>query len=142
MIWKFNPDDNSTRNLISFIYDDNLDSLRCDPESDLQIIKKPDCIPDSAIREGTYSIRKSGKSNFYEVEYYAGMWFLKGDWPKDFLIDKFMLFPILPDSEYEELFKHLDKLSIKWKQNVLAYRRWKELRQISRNTKLKILMLK
>lgn len=133
MIWKFDPEDNSTRNHIRFMYDDNIDFLRTDPELDLEIIRKPDCIPDSAVREGTYCIRQKG--SYYEVEFYKGLWFQKGEWPNNFAIHKFMLFPILPDAEYEELFKHLNRLSPRWKENVMAYRRWKDLRNITRNTR-------
>jgi hypothetical protein len=134
MKWKFDPDDVSIKRHINFMYDGDIQAGINDSDDLLKVVSKPECIPDSAVREGTYSIRQKG--SYHQVEFFAGYWFDKGNWSTDFAVHNFMLFPSLPDSEYVEMKKYRNRLSKEWRKNVDGYFRWKELRQIGRNIRM------
>lgn len=135
--FKFDPNDNSFRRHVNFMYGGNLE----DPDYFEELksewggyIDKPPCIPLAAVREGTYAIREKGFVQ--EVEYAFGKWIKKGKWPQDFSIHQWNLFPQLPDKEYESMWKipH-NRFSKEWQDNIRAYFRWKELRNMTRDTR-------
>jgi len=132
--FKFDPADRSFASHIKFMYDDDLPGNLEEIKSEYEFIPKPDCIPDQAVRTGTYAIRERG---FYqEVERYKDLWVKKGRWDNRYMQSRWELFPQLADKEYEALYKVPQKvLNKKWLTNLRSYLHWKELRKISRDVR-------
>lgn len=137
MNWKFNPNDTSFGNYIKFKYDGKIYNNLEEIKKEFKIISKPSCIPNSAVRDGTYAIRGEGyneKGFYQEVEKYKEFWVEKGKWPNNYIMRaKWELFPKLSPKEYEALEKLPRKvLNKEWMQNLLSYLSWVENRKIKR----------
>ena len=130
--FKFNPNNNSFAQHINFMYGGQMQNNIDEIKEEWEFIKKPDCIPISAVREGTYVIRTRG---FYqEVEKYKEFWVKKGIWENVMMRATWELFPILSDREYEALSKVPRKvLNKEWITNLNSYLYWKELRKLRRD---------
>jgi hypothetical protein len=91
----------------------------------------------SNLPDGEYLIRGNKKGHRKEYWVKDNIWYLVDDVKKDnghFYVDscKYKLFPMLKHCEYEELYKHINKLSNIWIRNTLGYFCWLELRASSR----------
>jgi len=132
--WKFNPNDRSFASHVQFMYDGKIYSNMKELKEEYEFIKKPDSIPQSAVREGTYAIRERGY--YQEVERYKEFWVKKGRWENDLMRSTWELFPRLSDREYHAINNIPFKmLSQEWQSNLRAYLHWVELRKIRRDVK-------
>ena len=122
------------------MYDGDIENNYKEITSEYKFITKPDCIPDSAVREGTYVIRERG---FYqEIERYKEFWVKKGKWDNKTARADWRLFPNLSDKEYQTLFNIPRKcLNKEWILNINSYFAWKGLYILRRDT-MRYFMLK
>jgi len=134
MKWKFNPDN------IIFQLDWKFADLKNEwvdnKWDDWELVNKPDEIPVSALRTGTYTIRYKGY--YQEYEYWKEKdWWVEKSKITDKIVNKteWLLFPKLSEKEYTELYKCRKYLSNIWKENLSAYLFWVELTALRRNIK-------
>lgn len=129
MKWKFDPQDTSFTQHVKFFSEE-------DALEDYKIVPKPYEISDSAIRKGTYSVRRKG---YYEVyEYYPkkDWWIYRGKIEAGYwTLTEWNLIPSLPNKEWLKIGSCYNYLSNNWKVKYYAWKFWIELRELRRDTK-------
>lgn len=97
--------------------------------------------PYDNLPNGEYLIRGNKKSHSKEYWVFENVWYLVATTIKDnghwyCISAKYNLFPMLPLKEYEELTKHVNRLSELWQRNVYGFNCWLDLRSSSRDISL------
>jgi len=112
--------------------------------SGYRFIDQPPEIPNSALREGMYIIRRNVtygdfRGSWYVEHHYhpeTNTW-LEGTLVQDKICKKAIwnIFPKLSEKEYNEIGRQYKYLSKEWKDNYAAHKFALELRQLKRNVR-------
>jgi len=106
---------------------------------DFDIVPNP--LPYENLPNGEYLIRGNKKSHSKEYWMFENVWYLVATTTEDnghYLVisSTYHLFPSLPTSEYEELSKHINRLSELWQRHVYGFNFWMDMRDQTRKMNL------